>query len=318
MRYLAVGKDVASIKDARLDIVGADTGVLEGTVTVAGNPLQGATVAVVRTPGQLGARYDVVSAFETDEDGHFEGNLPPGNYKLMVAKEGYPYDSGSSTPNETLVSVSQGAVTGVTLTLPETGRLRVTAIDETAAPSPAKASVVGFDPSPPLSNTQSLLGLLDFKGTVFDDDRGEGVFGIAKAIFMGPDGDSGEIPIEPGQYEVFVSRGPEYSLFNETIGISAGALTTSTAQIARVVDTSGFISGDFHVHMMNSPDAIVPLDVRVTTFLAEGVDYLVATDHAFLTDLWPTIHDLAPPNSSPPPPARRSRHRTTGTTTPGP
>ncbi len=292
VRYLAVGKDVASIKDARLDIVGADTGVLEGTVTVAGNPLQGATVAVVRTPGQFGARYDVVSAFETDGDGHFQGNLPPGNYKLMVAKEGYPYDSGSSTPNETLVSVSQGALTGVTLTLPETGRLRVTAIEETAAPSPAKASVVGFDPSPPLSNMQSLLGLLDFKGTVFDDDRGEGVFGIAKVIFMGPDGDSGEIPIEPGQYEVFVSRGPEYSLFNETVGISAGTLTTSTAQIARVVDTSGFISGDFHVHMMNSPDAIVPLDVRVTTFLAEGVDYLVATDHEFLTDLWPTIHDL--------------------------
>jgi hypothetical protein len=127
---------------------------------------------------------------------------------------------------------------------------------------------------------------------VFDHDRGEAVFGIAKAIFMGPDGDSGEVTIEPGLYELFVSRGPEYSLYEGSIGISAGTLTTSAAQIARVVDTTGFISGDFHVHMMNSPDAIVPLDVRVTTFLAEGVDYLVATDHEFLTDLWPTIHDL--------------------------
>ena len=210
----------------------------------------------------------------------------------MVAKEGYPYDSETSTPDLTPVSISQGGVAVADLTLPETGRLRVTAVNETASSIPAKASVVGFDPSPPLSNVQSLFGLLDFQGSVFDDDRGEGVYGIAKAIFMGPDGDSGETCIEPGQYEVVVSRGPEYSLYSKPIVVSAGALTPTEAQIARVVDTTGFVSGDFHVHMINSPDSIVPKLDRVITFLAEGVDYLVATDHAFLTDLWPTIHDL--------------------------
>ena len=291
-RYLVVGQDVASIKDAELDIRGLGTGVLQGTVTVAGDPLEGATVSVVREGGPNDSSYDVLSAFETDEDGRFRGNLAPANYQLMVAKEGYPYDSGTSTPNLTFVSISEGTTTEANLTLPETGTLRVTAADETASPIPAKASVVGFDPSPPVPNVQSVLGLLELKGSVFDDDRGEGVFGIAKAIFMGAGGDSGEIPIEPGQYEVFVSRGPEYSLFSEAIGISAGAVTTSQAQIARVIDTTGFVSGDFHVHMINSPDAIVPKDVRVTTFLAEGVDYLVATDHEFLTDLWPTIHEL--------------------------
>jgi hypothetical protein len=291
-RYFVVAEDVASIKDAQLEILGVGTGVLQGTVTVAGEPLEGATVSVVREWGPNGSSYDVLSAFETDEDGRFQGNLGPGDYQLMVAKEGYPYDSGTSKPNLTPVTISKGATTEANLTLPETGSLRVTAADETASAIPAKVSVVGFDPSPPLRNVQSVLGLLDLKGSVFDDDRGEGVFGIAKAIFMGADGDSGEIPIEPGQYEVFVSRGPEYSLFNEAINISAGAVTTSQAQIARVVDTTGFVSGDFHVHMINSPDSIVPKDARVTTFLAEGVDYLVATDHAFLTDLWPTIHDL--------------------------
>ena len=291
-RYLAIGEDVASIKDAQLEILGLGTGILQGTVTVAGEPLEGATVAVVNEGGPSGSSYDVFSAFETDEDGRFQGNLSPGDYQLMVAKEGYPYDSGTSTPNLTPVSISQGATTEANLSLPETGSLRVTAEDETASPIPAKASLVGFDPSPPVPNVQSVWGLLDLKGSVFDDDRGEGVFGVAKVIFMGMDGDSGEIPIEPGQYEVFVSRGPEYSLFREAVGISAGAATTSQAQIARVVDTTGFVSGDFHVHMMNSPDAIVPLHARVVTFLAEGVDYLVATDHEYLTDLWPTILEL--------------------------
>jgi len=291
-RYFVVGEDVASIKDAQLEILGLDTGVLQGTVTVAGDPLEGATVSVVRRWGPNGSSYDVLSAFETDQDGRFQGNLRPGNYQLMVAKEGYLYDSGTSKPNLTPVTVSLDATTEANLSLPETGSLRVTAADEAASPIPAKASLVGFDPSPPVPNVQSVLGLLDLKGSVFDDDRGEGVFGIAKAIFMGMDGDSGEIPVEPGPYEVFVSRGPEYSLFSEAIGISAGAVTTSRAQIARVIDTTGFVSGDFHVHMINSPDAIVPKEVRVTTFLAEGVDYLVATDHEFLTDLWPTIHAL--------------------------
>jgi hypothetical protein len=292
VRYFVVGEDVAAIHDARNDIFDIDTGLLGGTVKVGSDPLEGATVAVVQTPGTAGADYNVITTFETDSLGEFQGTLPPGDYQVMVAKEGYPYDSGTQTPNTQAVTITSGALTPVALVLPETGRLRVTSVDDLGADIPAKASVVGFDPSPPLANVKSILGLLDLKGSVFDDDRGEGVFGIAKAIFIGPDGDSGEILIEPATYEVFVSRGPEYSLYTQSIAISGGALTTAAAEIERVVDTTGFVSGDFHVHMINSPDSIVPKLDRVITFLAEGVDYLVATDHAFLTDLWPTIHDL--------------------------
>ncbi len=291
-RHFVIGDDVASIKDAQIEILGVASGVLEGTVTVAGGgPLEGATVVALQ-PGQNGAVYDVVSAFETDAAGFFQGNLMPANYDLMVAKDGYPYDSGTSIPNTTLVTVTQGTTTVANLTLPDTGRLRVTAIDEGSSSIPAKASLVGFDPSPSIPNVQSILGLLDLRGFVLNDDRAEGVFGLANAIFMGVNGDSGEVLVEPGQYELFVSRGPEYSLFSESITISSGALTLSEAQIARVVDTTGFISGDFHVHMINSPDSNIPKDVRVTTFLAEGVDYLVASDHEYLTDLWPTIVSL--------------------------
>jgi hypothetical protein len=292
VRYFVVGEDAGSIHDARNEIFDEDTGLLGGTVEVGTTPLEGATVAVVKTPGAFGAAYDVITTFETDVSGEFQGSLPPGDYQVMVAKEGYPYDSGSQTPNAQPVSITSGVLTEVALVLPDTGRLRVTAVDELGADTPAKASVVGFDPSPPLANTQSVLGLLDLNGSVFDDDRGEGAFGVSKAIFMGVDGDSGEILIEPGTYQVVVSRGPEYSLFTEPIGISAGNLTESNAEIARVVDTAGFVSGDFHVHMINSPDSVVPLHERVITFLAEGVDYLVATDHAYLTDLGPTVSDL--------------------------
>ena len=55
-RYLVVGEDVASIKDAQLEILGLGTGILEGTVTVAGDPLEGATVSVVREWGPNGRK----------------------------------------------------------------------------------------------------------------------------------------------------------------------------------------------------------------------------------------------------------------------
>jgi len=289
VRYLAVAEDVAGVQDIRNAIYGLDTGILQGSVTVAGStPLQGATVSVLQIPGKSGADYDVVSTFQTGESGEFRGSLPPGEYKLMAVKEGYPHDSFSAVPNMTDAFISPGGTVVVNLELPETGAVRFTAMDESGTSIPAKATLVGYDPSPPLTNTQSLLGLLELKGYVFDLPKNN-MFGLAKVIYLGPDGDSGEVAMEPGNYQLFVSRGPEYSRYTEALSVSAGSLTAADAQIAHVIDTTGFVSGDFHVHMFYSPDSTVPLDMRVSTFLAEGVDYLVATDHEHLTDLNPTI-----------------------------
>jgi hypothetical protein len=69
----------------------------------------------------------------------------------------------------------------------------------------------------------------------------------------------------------------------------AGATTNVSAQIARVLDTVGFISSDYHVHMVNSPDSRVALRTRALSFAAEGVENVVATDHDAITDLTPTI-----------------------------
>ncbi|HEY4716284.1 MAG TPA: CehA/McbA family metallohydrolase, partial [bacterium] len=60
----------------------------------------------------------------------------------------------------------------------------------------------------------------------------------------------------------------------------------------RVVDTSGYLSGDFHVHSVNSSDAPIPLIDRVMTFAGEGVEILVATDHDYITDYRPVIEEL--------------------------
>ena len=294
VRHFVVAEDLASVQDARNEIFSLETGVLRGRITAWEAPLRGATVSVVRTPGTLGADYEVLSAFRTDADGHFEGTLPVGRYGIMAAKEGYTYriEPGTCLPQMISVDISAGGITEVETYLGDPGSVRILAEDEAGRPSPCKATIVGFDPSPPLTNTQSLLGLMDFKGYVFDDPDGEDLFGLAKTVFVGADGDSGVFFIEPGTYHLYVSRGPEYSLFESPLRVFHRQMTTVEAQVARVIDTTGFVSGDFHVHMINSPDSRVPLTDRVTAYLAEGVDYLVATDHEYLTDLGPTIEAL--------------------------
>ncbi len=292
VRHFVVAEDLASVQDARNEISSLQTGVLRGRVTAGEAPLRGATVSVVSTPGTLGADYEVISAFRTDAEGRFEGTLPVGRYGLMAAKEGYPYSSGTCLPDMVTVDISAGGTTEADLYLLSPGSVRILAEDENGEPLPCKATLVGFDPSPPLTNTQSLLGLMDFKGYVFDDPDGEDLFGLVRTIFIGVDGDSGVHFVEPGAYRLYVSRGPEYSLFETPIQVRTRALTTVEAQVARVVDTTGFVSGDFHVHMLHSPDSRVPLTDRVAAYLAEGVDYLVATDHEYLTDLGPTIEAL--------------------------
>ena len=64
------------------------------------------------------------------------------------------------------------------------------------------------------------------------------------------------------------------------------------AQIARVLDTTGFISSDHHVHGIASSDSRVSDSDRVRQFAGEGVDNVIMTDHQVHTDLTPTIDAL--------------------------
>ena len=72
-------------------------------------------------------------------------------------------------------------------------------------------------------------------------------------------------------------------------GITAGMTTNVNAQIAKVIDTTGFVSADFHVHSIDSPDSETTREERVVSMLAEGVDFFASTDHDFRSDFQPDI-----------------------------
>jgi hypothetical protein len=121
---------------------------------------------------------------------------------------------------------------------------------------------------------------------------GEGSYpkGLGRYLYS-PDG-FGEFEIEPGSYEVVASRGMEYSIDRKQVALAPNQTALVNARLVRQVDTSGWISGDFHVHGQNSYDAVVKHRDRVMAFAGEGVEVLSTSDHDYITDLAPYVFEL--------------------------
>lgn len=294
-RYFAVGSgDVGSVADVRNRLFSIPVGTLRGQVTAHGAPAAGAIVSVVRKPGEAGAEFDVVDSFRTGADGRYGGTVAPGNYFVLARLEGYPYDSETVRPLEHPVEVVAGQEVEQDIALPATGALRVTVVDQEERPIPARVILIGFDPNPDPGNLQDVAGFL-LRGFVFDSNpkrRNEFPFGIAGLHFVGPSGDTGVVPVPPGEYEAVITHGPEFSEHRQRLVIASGETTTVNAILARVVDTGGFVGADYHVHLVQSPDSYVTRDERILAMMAEGMEHMAASDHDFRTDLTPDIARL--------------------------
>jgi hypothetical protein len=287
-RYFAVGDgSVASIAEARNAIQGITAGTLTGNVTSGGNPVARADVVAIRTGSSAPAllALNIANHTRTAGDGSYRMTLPPGTYNVRVNKDGRLFGS----PDPASLTIVAGA-NAQNFTLPAPGRLHVTVTDASGAPSPAKVQLVGFDPSPDPLNTQDVLGALTNRTGVFGEQFEDGLaYGIAAVAFAGRSGDTGTFEVEPGSYQLVVSRGPRHSAFTQPVTISAGITTTVAAQVARVIQTPGFISADFHVHGLDSPDCEVTKEERITTMLAEGMDMFTPSEHEVRADFAPTI-----------------------------
>jgi len=105
-----------------------------------------------------------------------------------------------------------------------------------------------------------------------------------------------EQELRPGTYTLYVSRGLEYTIRKiPNVVIQAGKTTTvdaSLANIRRVVNTTGYMSADFHIHSARSLDSSAPPLDRVRSFAGEGLEVMVATDHDINTDYLPLIAKL--------------------------
>jgi hypothetical protein len=292
-RWFEVGDGSgANSIESLVDVLGLANGTLRGCVreAVTNAPIVGARVAarniVTAPPAPPAQVRDLVRAhYVTDASGCYEGRVPIGTYQVAAGKEGYLYEGGGVTPVLHPVTITSGGTVVQDVVLPQTGSLHVTAVDHNSNPVPARVGVVGFDPSPEITLVASVISASDTRTNVFYDRTADG---IPTALTRTAYSDSAgvvDIALEPGTYQIAVSRGTEYSLFTQQVTITAGNTTNVAAQVAAVLDTTGTISADYHVHMIDSPDSRVSQKNRIESFAGEGVDDIVATDHAAVTDL---------------------------------
>ncbi|MFN7952129.1 MAG: CehA/McbA family metallohydrolase [bacterium] len=269
----AVLAEARRLRGARDCVAVAGRVVEEGT----GLAIPGAKVtALAGTDAASGA---ALSNARTSADGNFSLCLPPGPVTLIAGQPGRPYAGGGRRPEPLALTIPERGAAALTPTivLPRTARLRVTTLDVAGMPLPARLTVLGVDPSPP-------------------DPRldGDGFDPLAPGVLRMEDARDGafDVLVEPGDVDVVVSRGVEYALFREPVHLDAGDVKERTVTLPRVVDTRGYLSGDFHVHSNPGPDSTVSYAKRVVNMLAEGVDVIVSTDHDFWSDYGPTIRAL--------------------------
>ncbi len=290
-RVFTVGDGTgAAALQLEADLQGVAVGTVEGCVTVGGTPRQGSRVTFGQTDAG-GAFTQVDQSIETVAGPcpNYSASVPAGTHDAVAGRLGAPYETNAAAPPTQAVSVTAGATTsGVDFALPATGQLQVTVTDHASAKLPARVTVVGFDPSPEIIHPGNFLGFPPGDLGLLHDVDDDLPFGVVAFDYTDKDG-TVTFDVEPGSYQVFVSRGTEYSLFQAPVTVAAGAPTAVAAQIAPVLDTAGFVSSDFHVHGIRSADSRVPDLRRVLQFAGEGVENVIMTDHHVHTDLVPAI-----------------------------
>jgi hypothetical protein len=97
--------------------------------------------------------------------------------------------------------------------------------------------------------------------------------------------DPASIPLPPGRYRVFASRGLEFHVTAVDIEVRGDeTVTLEVAWPTRALETPGQLAADLHVHSGASFDSALPLQERVRSFVAAGAEVLVASEHNRIVD----------------------------------
>jgi hypothetical protein len=205
-----------------------------------------------------------------DEPYALEIPLPPGLYS--VTANFFP------GVDETLFLVASGKENRCVLNDPPQGTVMVKIQDSEGRFVPGKVTFIGLDPtkSPyfqPENPVKTGKRWETFKNSCFPEEEGLDV----------------RLPV--GNYLVYASRGPEYTMETKIVEIFQTETTELLFRIDKVVNTDNLISVDPHMHTIYS-DGTVNIAERIKSVVAEGVEVAVATDHNYINDYLPTLHKL--------------------------
>lgn len=101
-----------------------------------------------------------------------------------------------------------------------------------------------------------------------------------------------KVSLNPGTYKVIVTRGIEHDHLEGIVEVSEGAMTPFAGTLRRSVDTTGWVSADYHNHSTPSGDNTCGTPDRIINLAAEHIEFAPTTEHNRLFDWRPTINSL--------------------------
>lgn len=189
---------------------------------------------------------------QSDLEGAIHMRLTPGNYALKIHSVG-------REPREHSINLGSSPL-AESLTFQPASRISVQVTDDHGKPIATKLQLIG------LGSTESP----DFGPDTSD-------YGVKNLLYTA-DGKA-SAPIAPGQYTLIASHGPEYDAVTQTVEVTAGRVTQLQVQLRRSVDTTGWVSGEFHSHSTPSGDNVSSQRGRVLNLLAEHLEFSPCTEH---------------------------------------
>lgn len=187
----------------------------------------------------------------TGHDGVVEFVVPNGDYQVVVRSNGRP-------KKEIELKVDQAISRTVDVELP--GYVAARIDDDRGRPIPCKVEFRGRDgtPNPDFGPDTFVHAIQNLYYTASGRFRQE---------------------LAPGKYDVIVSHGNEYDAVFLTIDVEQGNTTPVQARLNRSVDTTGWISSDFHSHSSPSGDNTSSQRGRVLNLLSEHIEFAPCTEH---------------------------------------
>jgi hypothetical protein len=276
--FIVGGGDVASIRDVVHEIRQIPSGQVAGIVREKFS--QEPEKVSVMTFDAAGSPYN---QHTTDGLGNFMGKYQPGTYTYRVVADGR-----FTTPAQKF-EVVEGTSTFLEIELPSPGLVSVRIVGEDGRLIPGKCSLVGtyaaaargFEGREFLYDLRMEEPALptDF----IPDTEDPATRRYIEETILAPSGMT-TTRVRPGKYTAVCSRGMEYELFSQDIEVEARGHVRVDAMLRRAYDTTGWASGDYHLHSVNSIDSFLAIEDRVAHVAAEGVDIACSSDHNFVTD----------------------------------
>ncbi len=273
-RYFIVGKgDVASVLNVVHELRGVETMHLGGFAWYDNDkPIEGVKVTLFAEGEGVPGGGRALTQAVTDSEGVVDFYYPGGVYDVVFSSPGRPTHVSESFALDKIYEIL-----GVVMDGEGKVQLDIFEVDKDGSnlgAIPGKVSFYCEDAEPVWKE----LGEYERHGLcrVLHSATGAEVMAV-----------------KPGVYKAVVSRGIEYERVEVSgFEVKEGETVVLSAGLLRSVDTTGWMSGDFHQHTIGSIDAGPTFVEKVVENLTEGVEIAATTDHDNITSYGPAIVEL--------------------------